>query len=183
VSNVFVLDTNKHPLNPVHPARARLLLTRLQASGLPVEGGTGGRTKFNRVGRQLEKMHWIDAACVGASTPDILHLKGVSPLQIKATGHGSRQMCRMDKYGFPRTGPKQHKVVKGFQTGDIVKARVPSGKKQGTHIGRVAVRWVGSFNISTSSGLVQGIHYRYCQAIHRGDGYCYTRGAAFPPVA
>jgi len=32
VSNVFVLDTNKQPLDPVHPGRARLLLTRGKAA-------------------------------------------------------------------------------------------------------------------------------------------------------
>jgi hypothetical protein len=59
-------------------------------------------------------------------------------------------MCRMDKYGFPRTGPKQAKIVKGFQTGDTVKAIVPKGKNQGTYHGRVAVRTSGSFNITTA---------------------------------
>jgi hypothetical protein len=32
MSNVFVLDTNKHPLNPVHPGLARRLLSRGQAA-------------------------------------------------------------------------------------------------------------------------------------------------------
>jgi hypothetical protein len=26
----------------------------------------------------------------------------VKPLRVKTVGHNSRQMCRMDKYGFPR---------------------------------------------------------------------------------
>ena len=34
MSKVFVVDTNKHPLNPVHPGRARLLLTRGKAAVL-----------------------------------------------------------------------------------------------------------------------------------------------------
>lgn len=38
-----------------------------------------------------------------------------------------------------------------------MKAIVPSGKKVGTYIGRVAVRSSGSFNISTPSQLIQGI--------------------------
>ena len=32
MSNVFVLDTKKQPLNPVHPGRARLLLTQGKAA-------------------------------------------------------------------------------------------------------------------------------------------------------
>jgi hypothetical protein len=42
------------------------------------------------------------------------------------------------------------KFVKGFQTGDMVKAIVPQGKKAGIHTGRVAVRSTGSFNITTA---------------------------------
>ncbi len=105
------------------------LYEALLATGLPVEVGTGGRTKWNRSTRGLPKTHWLDAACVGASTPETLWTSGsLRPLQIRATGHGSRQMCAMDKYGFPRTRAKQAKRVQGFQTGDIVKAVVPSGK-------------------------------------------------------
>lgn len=62
---------------------------RLKALGIPVECGTGGRTRYNRASRGLEKTHWLDAACVGASTPDVLHVAGVVPLLIKANGHGS----------------------------------------------------------------------------------------------
>src|SRR5262249_16283712 len=45
------------------------LFQRLKATGLPLETGTGGRTKWNRTQRDLPKTHWLDAACVGASTP------------------------------------------------------------------------------------------------------------------
>ncbi len=150
------------------------LYEALQATGLPVEVGTGGRTKWNRTTRGLPKTHWLDAACVGASTPEHLWTSGtLHPLTIRATGHGSRQMCAMDKYGFPRTRAKQAKHVHGFQTGDIVKAVVTSGKHQGVYVGRVAVRTTGSFNIRTASALVQGISHRYCRLLHRVDGYAY----------
>lgn len=152
------------------------LFARLQEIGLPVEIGSGGRTKFNRIGRKLPKAHWIDAACVGASTPHCLDIQAVVPLQITATGHGSRQMCRMDRYGFPRTGPKQHKRVAGFQTGDLVRAVVSRGTKQGTYVGRVAVRSSGRFNIMTRQGIVQGIAHRGCRLIARADGYAYQQG-------
>ncbi len=157
------------------------LYRRLQALGMPVECGTGGRTKYNRTLRGLPKTHRSDAACVGASTPDVLHVQGVVPLLIKATGRGSRQMCRMDKFGFPRTGPKQAKSIKGFQTGDMVKAVVTAGTKRGTYVGRVAVRATGSFNITTKHGTVQGIGYRVCSVLHRGDGYSYGHGRPLRP--
>src|SRR5207244_7632242 len=84
-------------------------------------------------------------------------IKDVYPWLITATGSGCRQMCSMDKRGFPRTGPKQAKRVKGFQTGDLVRAHVPSGKYAGIHIGRVLVRATGSFDVRTAHGRVQGI--------------------------
>ena len=149
------------------------LLSVLKATGLSVETGSGGLTKFNRSQQKLEKQHWIDAACVGKSTP-ILNIEAVKPLQISATGHGTRQSCRTDKYGFPSRYVPRFKFVKGFQTGDIVKAVVTKGKKTGVYTGRVAVRSSGSFNISTHCGLIQGISYKYCTHIHSKDGYSYA---------
>jgi 5-methylcytosine-specific restriction endonuclease McrA len=156
---------------------------QLTTLGLPLEGGSGGLTKYNRVRRDLAKTHWLDAACVGRSTPQVLDVGGIVPLQISATGHGSRQMCRMDKYGFPRTGPKQHKRVQGFQTGDLVRAVVTGGTKRGTYVGKVAVRSRGTFTITTARGVVTDIHHRWCRLVARADGYTYQQGkeAACPP--
>jgi len=167
--------TSKQPLADtaaVNATRFKLLET-LKATGLPVETGSGGLTKFNRTTQNFEKTHWIDAACVGKSTPQKLNIKGVKPLLIKATGHGSRQSCRTDKHGFPIRHCARVKIHFGFQTGDIVKAVVDKGKKIGAHIGRIATRVTGSFNISTVKGLVEGISHKYCKAIHRKDGYSY----------
>jgi len=100
-------------------------------------------------------------------------MEKISPLLIIAVGHGNRQMCRVDKYGFPRTKAKQFKRVHGFQSGDMVKVAVPTGKKVGTYIGRVAIRGSGSFNIKTENGTVQGINYRYYRLLQRADGYSY----------
>lgn len=148
------------------------LFHRLQETGLPVSVGSGGLTKFNRTRLELPKAHWIDAACVGQF--DTLELVTNRPLQIKATGHGTRQMCRTDKYGFPSRYVPRFKFVQGFQTGDIVKAIVVSGKKAGEYVGRVAVRSTGSFNIATAQGLVQGINQKYCKHLQKKDGYSYT---------
>ncbi|NNJ09474.1 HNH endonuclease [Chloroflexales bacterium ZM16-3] len=150
------------------------LYQQLIATGMPVEVGTGGMTKFNRMRLGLEKSHWHDAACVGASTPDALDVRGVRPLLLRAMGHGTRQMCRMNAFGFPRTGPKGARVVKGFKTGDMVRAIVTTGTKQGVYVGRVAVRTVGSFNITTTTGTTQGLHHRFFRAIQRADGYNYA---------
>ncbi len=149
------------------------LLEVLKATGLPVETGSGGLTKFNRSQQKLQKTHWIDAACVGQSTP-ILNIKGVKPLLITANGHGTRQSCRTDKHGFPNRHCSRTKFHFGFQTGDIVKSVVKTGKKIGEYIGRIATRATGSFNISTRNGLVQGISYKTCKTIHQKDGYGYS---------
>jgi hypothetical protein len=150
------------------------LYHRLQTLGLPIECGTGGRTKYNRTRRGLAKAHWLDAACVGASTPEQLHVKGVVPLLIKAYGHGRRQMCLMDKHGFPRTAAKQKKFTHGFRTGEIVRADVPSHlKNQGIHIGRMSAKANGAFTITTSTRTVTDIGKNYCQTLQRADGYGY----------
>ncbi|MGB1288230.1 MAG: HNH endonuclease, partial [Aggregatilineales bacterium] len=154
------------------------LFEALKATGLPVEVGTGGRTKFNRRQQNYPKTHWLDAVCVGASGAQVFVSSAHTPLLIRATGRQSRQMCRVDKYGFPRTKAKTARIQKGFQTDDIVKAVVTKGKKVGTYVGRVAVRASGSFNIKTKTETVQGIGYRYCTALHKGDGYAYTVASA-----
>ena len=148
------------------------LLNQLKKLGLPVSTGSGGLTKFNRTRLELPKIHWIDAACVG--TIDTLNMLIKQPLLIKSTGHGTRQMCRTDKFGFPSRYAPRNKFVKGFQTGDIARAIVTSGKKIGTYIGRIAVRSSGSFNVSTISGLIQGIGHKYFSIVHRKDGYSYS---------
>jgi 5-methylcytosine-specific restriction endonuclease McrA len=144
---------------------------RLKETGLPVLTGSGGLTKFNRTRLKLPKTHWLDAACVGQV--ELLEVLTNKPLLIKANGHGTRQMCRTDKFGFPSRYVPRNKFVKGFQTGNIVKAVVTSGKKIGEYVGRVAVRTTGSFNISASE-LVEGISYKYCKTVHRKDGYSYA---------
>ncbi|MDR5898021.1 RNA-guided endonuclease IscB [Halomonas vilamensis] len=145
------------------------LFNALKATGLPVAVGTGGRTKYNRQRLGIPKTHALDAACVGPL--DALHDWQMPTLTIKATGRGSYQRTRLDKYGFRRGILMRQKQVHGFQTGDMVNAIVRTGKKIGTHTGRVAVRKTGSFNIQTEQGAVQGISHKYCTVIQRGDGY------------
>ncbi|MTJ15213.1 HNH endonuclease [Anabaena sp. UHCC 0187] len=168
-----ILAQAKRPLKDAAAVNSTrwALFSRLKETGLPLSTGSGGQTKFNRTRLNFPKTHWLDAACVGQIGE--LAVLTNKPLLIKATGHGTRQMCRTDKFGFPSRYVPRIKFVKGFQTGDIVKAIVTTGKKIGKYIGRVAVRATGSFNISASK-LVQGISYKYCKIIHRKDGYDYA---------
>lgn len=154
------------------------LFERLKAVGLPLETGSGGLTKYQRTKRNLPKMHWLDAANVGNSTPEHLKTSCVMPLLIKATGHGSRQMCGTNKAGFPIRHRGRQRVHYGYQTGDLVRAIVPTGKKIGTHEGRVLARASGSFDLQTATGRITGISHRYCQPVHLNDGYAYAKGNA-----
>ena len=130
-------------------------------------------TKYNRDELGLPKEHYYDALSVG-EIPSKFNFFTDKILQISAKGRGSRQMCRVDRYGFPRTSAKASKSVRGFQTGDIVKAVVTKGSKRGEYLGKVAVRSSGSFDIKTKAKTIQGIDYKYCHIIQRGDGYLYS---------
>lgn len=129
-------------------------------------------TKYNRNELGLPKEHYYDALSVG-NVQDYKFLTD-KVLQISAKGRGSRQMCRVDKYGFPRTSAKASKIVEGFQTGDMVKAIVPNGSKQGEYLGRVIIKSSGYFDIKTKNGLARNIRYKYCRIVQKSDGYSYS---------
>jgi hypothetical protein len=99
-------------------------------------------------------------------------------LLIEATGHGKRQMCGVSDAGFPTRHRTRQKVHRGFQTGDIVRAVVLSGKKTGRYTGRVLVRASGYFDLTTAAGRITGIAARFCSPLHRIDGYAYRFGKA-----
>lgn len=145
----------------------------LKKHGLPISFWTGGRTKHNRTKQNYPKAHWIDAACTGETGSAVNLDPNMQILRIAAKGHGNRCMCATDKYGFPsryRTNQKRHF---GFQTGDIVRAKVPKGKYPGIREDRVTIRASGNFTIKTANKKVQEINHRYCSIIHRADGYQY----------
>ena len=130
-------------------------------------------TKYNRNQLGLPKEHYYDALSVG-EIPNNFNFLTDKIFQISAKGRGSRQMCSMDKYGFPRTKPKGSKLVEGFQTGDMVKAVVPKGLNKGEHLGRVIIKSSGYFEIKSKNSSVQGINHKYCHLIQKGDGYLYN---------
>jgi 5-methylcytosine-specific restriction endonuclease McrA len=89
-----VLAQAKAPLTDAAAVNATrwALWRELVATGLPVETGSGGRTKWNRSRFGLEKSHTLDALCVGrvegvASYP-------ASVLAVEATGRGAYQRTK-----------------------------------------------------------------------------------------
>jgi 5-methylcytosine-specific restriction endonuclease McrA len=143
----------------------------LQATGFPVETGSGAKTKWNRSNLSIPKTHALDAACVG-SVPSLSDWQRPS-LQVKCAGRGRYGRTKPNKYGFPKGYFTKNKKIHGFQSGDHVRATVPTGKKTGIHTGKVSIRASGSFNINTPAGLVQSINHKYCTLIQRADGYGY----------
>jgi 5-methylcytosine-specific restriction endonuclease McrA len=168
-----VLKQAKSPLKDAAAVNSTrwALFNALKETELPVTTGTGGQTKFNRTRLELPKSHWLDAACVGQV--DLLEILTQKPLLIAAKGHGTRQMCGTDKFGFPTRHRSRTQIHKGFQTGDIVSATVTAGKKIGSYVGRVLCRASGSFDIATTTRRVAGISHKYCNPIHKKDGYSY----------
>jgi 5-methylcytosine-specific restriction endonuclease McrA len=146
------------------------LYQRLVTTGLPIEVGTGGRTKFNRMQQGYPKAHWLDAACVGVSGTCVYVAPTHRPLLITATGHGLRQMCGTDQYGFPVRHRTRSKFSFGFQTGDLVSALVPAGKYAGTHSGRITIRNRPAFKLNGFD-----VHPNYLTLIQQADGYSYAK--------
>lgn len=169
-----ILSQVKNPLRDASAVNSTrwALFESLKQTGLPVEQGSGGRTKWNRTRFELSKTHSLDAACVGKL--DRLSAGTRPVLKIKATGRGSYQRTRLDAFGFPRGFLTRTKAHFGFVTGDMVKAVVITGKKTGSYLGRLAVRSSGSFNIQITGTVIQGISHKACRRLQRADGYGYA---------
>jgi 5-methylcytosine-specific restriction endonuclease McrA len=163
-----ILATAKKPLASC--ATMNILKPRLMQmaheTGLPVTTATGSMTKFNRKQFGIPKTHALDAAFCG---PMEKSLKGwnQSILQITATGRGSYQRTRTDKFGFPRLRLPRTKSVRGFQTGDLV--LTPKGN------GRIATRSSGYFALATVDGSKATINHSNCRLLQRADGYQYQQ--------
>ena len=151
------------------------LWRRLTATGLDVEVGSGGRTKYNRKRQGYAKAHWIDAVCIGESGANVrLHLEHRS-LRIVATGHGERQRARLNRHGFPAGHKAGAKSFLGFQTGDLVRAALPKGKHAGIHVGRIAIRFRPSFALQAPGAEKPfDVHPKYLTLLQRSDGYVYA---------
>lgn len=132
---------------------------------------------MQRIAHGLPKSHYYDACCVGESTPAVIIIKQKYVNIWTALGRGSRQICRTDKYGFPKLHRPKKKQFFDFQTGDLVKAEIPKGKYHGQYVGRVAIRTTGYFDVKNSVGeiLAQGIPHRYCWLLQRFTGWQYEK--------
>ncbi len=137
-----------------------------------VEGGTGTRTKYNRMRCGLGKKYSYDAGCVGVSAPDHSELRAPSVFVWSATGRGNRQICQPDKFGFPRHHRSREKFSFGFMTGDLVRAR--QAKSGRVVVGRLgAARADGSFYITLPDKKRFAFTYKNCQLLQRADGWQY----------
>ena len=147
---------------------------KLKETGLNIEVGSGGLTKFNRTNLGLPKSHYYDACCVGKSTPETLVFKTNDVLIIKAMGRGKRQMSLPDKYGFPRGHRSNQKVKNGLMTGDFAKIVVPKGKGQGVHFARLdSVKTSGAVCFSSNPDGKLEKSWRYVTKLQNNDGYAY----------
>lgn len=148
------------------------LLRAMQTTGLPLEVGTGAQTKLNRRQQGYSKTHWMDAACAGQSGGEIALPVRFIPLFIVATGHGKRQRCRTNKYGFPITHASRAKKAYGYQTGDIAKASTPRRIHMPAQIGRVVIRHYRPMFMLNR----RNVHPKYLTLLQRADGYHYQQG-------
>ena len=108
---------------------------------------------------------------MGASTPATLAVAGITPLSIRAKGHGNRQMCRTNAAGFPIWHRARVKQYHGCRTGDIVQSTIRRGKYAGTHFDRVTIRRRRPVEIKG-----RDVHPKYCHVLQRADGYEYAVG-------
>lgn len=149
------------------------LFNTLKGLGLPVSTGSGGLTKFNRTRLGLPKAHWIDAACVGIV--EKLEVLTNHPLIVKATGRGTRRLCRINKFGFPCTAPKQ--TFSHCKTGDVVSIDLKEDRKQfksGIYVGRVKTPTSKGLEIKLGDFRLAVKNMSNVKLLHRQDGYQYV---------
>lgn len=168
-----ILSQAKTPLKDAAAVNSTrwALFNALKATGLSVSTGSGGQTKFNRTRLNILKSHWLDAACVGKI--ESLKVLTKQPLLLKAMGHGTRQRCRVNRFGFPVGHAPKAKFFQGFQTGDIVKAAIPKGKFSGHYVGRIAIRFRPSFVLQLPNSKFD-VHPKYLIPVQKHDGFSYS---------
>ncbi len=159
---------------PMSNATRRKLLNELKELGLPVETGTAGGTKYQRVSHKLPKENYYDALCTGASTPSRLEIPQAYINVWTAKGRGSRQVCQTDRYGFPRQFRSRTKIHFNLMTGDLIRINPLKGKNAGKSCkGKGVIRADGSLYI-VSDGQRINSTYRHAKLLQRGDGWDYS---------
>lgn len=112
-----------------------------------------------------DKFHWIDASCIGPMEKIKSAVNSV--LEIKSRGHGTRQMCQTDKFGFP----KQHRKPKGhdIRTGDMVKVVDPKNNNYGRIFPVIGARADGCIKLTDKVSIT----HKKLTVLHHTDGYLY----------
>lgn len=175
VQDSLKASLNLHDVAQMNTMRKELYPVLHKRLSVPVETSTASQTKYNRFQQAYQKDHWIDASCVGPSGNHI-NISHISRIVMwKAVGRGNRQMCCMNKYGFPRTKAKTVKryitpTSQSFQTGDFVVLNQPSGKYKGAHKGTVSVRATGRFDLATGKTKITS-SWKNFQVIAQFNGY------------
>ena len=103
----------------------------------------------------------MDAACVGVV--DALSVLITKILSVKATGKGTRRLCRMDKFGLPCSQPRTA-YKHGWQTGDIATGMGVTG--------RIVVQSAMRLEIRIDRKRISGKLDRF-KGLHKKDGYSY----------
>jgi len=156
------------------------LILKLESFRLPVFKWSAVITKYNRMIQSYSKDHWIDAACVGTSGFKV-NINGVTCLNVKSMGRGNRQVQLTDGYGFPRTHgslkerykPKEHKRIKDFSTGDLVRVTFKKGNRLIKHITTISIRSTGNFSFKYKGEVIDKVYKRF-KIIQYNNGYSYT---------
>ncbi|WP_243147314.1 RNA-guided endonuclease IscB [Scytonema sp. UIC 10036] len=160
-----------------------------QQFGLPVISGDGASTKMIRIQSGLLKAHWIDSSCV--ATLSIVKLRICQPLRVTCTGHGTRQVQRVNAKGFPAiasiknnpiTGKKEVKLVSKNQkythatAGDYVICNLLKDRKHikaGIYRARIKTPTPKGVEVLISTRRIS-VDRQYVKLIHRSDGYEYS---------
>jgi hypothetical protein len=156
--SLFVLDQRKRPVIPCCEKRARLLLERGRAV-------VHRRYRFTIFGKDRVR---ADVEPVRIKLDPGSRTTGIAVVADRDDNKPATVLCLFEL---------AHRGRRGFQTGDMVPAEVPTGKTAGTHVGRVAVRGSGSLRV----GNADPINAKSCKLLHRADGDCDARQPALAP--
>lgn len=160
-------------------------------TGLTVEMGSGGLTKYNRVTMGLPKTHYFDALSAGISTPESIIGTDMPVLVIKAVGRGRYRRKNSDKYGFPsgvhkRGRPPVYRNPDGTAVGhsprargkiksnDFVCANIKTGKGAGQYTGFCVIRNKGNYKVKINGKVVAEGHRKYFSLIEPSVGYIFA---------
>ena len=153
----------KQPLRDAAAVNATrwALYHRLAALGLPLETGTGGRTKWNRTSEAAQDALARRRVC-GGQHACYAWSAGDRPATHHGNGTAQPADVSHERLRLPRQSAQGDQCGRRIPDRRHRARRVPSPTKAGTYVGRLAMRATGSCNLTTATGTVQGIHVRYC---------------------